>query len=381
MTDPLSALDQSRRASRWADVAPAWRSPKRIPALLDVIKRSRPARTFLRFLGQQGPLLCAGIAYMSLFSLTAAITVGWTAFTAVLGDHEQLRSSVIDAVNDMLPGLFISPASPHGLVDPDTLVSESSGLAAGIIAAGIALFTATSVVKSLARALRAMFGIGNLQEKPGTVLAQRIIGLVTLFVGVLSIAVLTSLGTLFHQTVTDWLGESSSTYLRPLYRLTTILMPLVVEFFVFVSLVRYVAGILPPLWDLMQGGILFAAGSFVLRLLGTSVLAANVSGPILSAAASLITLIVWVNLLAWVTLLAAAWTANPPGPPPGRTADTKIPGRPNYVTLSHPETLKWLPEVMAHLPEDVAAPVTVGNEPSPEHDPKTATPKSEPDTH
>ena len=305
MTDPLSALDQSRRASRWADVAAAWRSPKRIPALLDVIKRSRPARTFLRFLGQQGPLLCAGIAYMSLFSLTAAITVGWTAFTAVLGDHERLRSSVIDAVNDMLPGLFISPASPPGLVDPDTLVSESSGIAAGIIAAGIALFTATSVVKSLARALRAMFGIGNLQEKPGTILVQRIIGLVTLFVGVLSIAVLTSLGTLFHQTVTDWLGESSSTYLRPLYRLTTILVPLVVEFFVFVLLVSYVAGILPPLWDLMQGGIIFAAGSFVLRLLGTSVLAANVSGPILSAAASLITLIVWVNLLAWVALLAA----------------------------------------------------------------------------
>ncbi len=374
-------LTPDRRAATWSDLKQAWRDPKRVRSLIGVAKRTRLGRSLQRFFNQQGPLLSAGIAYMSLFSLTAAITVGWTAFSTLLGDNTRLRDAVLDASNQALPGLFITEHNPNGLVDPDTLVASPGISLTGLFALLVALFAATSVVKSLARAMRAMFGIGNLQEPLPAVLLHRVVGLLTLFVGVLSIAVLTSLGTFLHQLVVEWLGDSTSQWLRPLFNLLVVLVPFLVDFFVFVVFVRFVAGVLPGPWDLIQGGIIAATGSLLLRLLGTSILT-QVSGPILATATTLITLIVWVNLLAWVMLLAAAWTANPPGPVVAAVkGNTVIPGRPNYVTLSHPETLRWLPEIMHKLPPDVAVPTTIDDiEPSPEHDPKSAHPKSEPET-
>jgi membrane protein len=53
----------------------------------------------------------------------------------------------------------------------------------------------------------------------------------------------------------------------------------------------------------------------VVRVLGTSVVAGSASSnPILTSFAVIVTLLVWMNLIARIVLLAAAWTADPPGP-------------------------------------------------------------------
>ena len=41
-----------------------------------------------------------------LSGIFAALTIGFTAFMAVLGDNERLRDEVLDAVDDALPGLI-----------------------------------------------------------------------------------------------------------------------------------------------------------------------------------------------------------------------------------------------------------------------------------
>ena len=59
--------------------------------------------------------------------------------------------------------------------------------------------------------------------------------------------------------------------------------------------------------------MLAASGLAVVRILGTTVVAGSVSkNPLFTSVTVLVTLLVWVNLVARIVLLAAAWTADPP---------------------------------------------------------------------
>ena len=50
-----------------------------------------------------------------------------------------------------------------------------------------------------------------------------------------------------------------------------------------------------------------------MRLLGTTVVAGSVNkNPLFASVAVIVTLLVWINLIARIVLLAAAWTADPP---------------------------------------------------------------------
>ena len=61
-------------------------------------KHTRPARANARFGARSGGVLTGGIAYAALFSVFAALTIGYTIFMAVLGDNDELRQQVLDAV-------------------------------------------------------------------------------------------------------------------------------------------------------------------------------------------------------------------------------------------------------------------------------------------
>ena len=50
-------------------------------------------------------VLTGGIAYSALFSVFAALALGWTIFVAVLGDDAALRQDVLATVDATLPGL------------------------------------------------------------------------------------------------------------------------------------------------------------------------------------------------------------------------------------------------------------------------------------
>ena len=72
--------------------------------LWDRVKHTRPMRANARFGARSGGVLTGGIAYAALFSVFAALTIGFTAFMAVLGDNERLRDEVLDAVDDGVAG-------------------------------------------------------------------------------------------------------------------------------------------------------------------------------------------------------------------------------------------------------------------------------------
>jgi len=281
----------------------------RAKALLEWWKHTRPARANARFGARSGGVLTGGIAYAALFSVFAALTIGYTIFMAVLGGNDELRQKVLDSVNASLPGL-IDTGDGAGMIDPDSLVLSGSLTATGIIAVVVLLLSAIAAMAALRTALRAMFA----EEGGGNAVlgkARELGGFAGMAIAVLISALVTTGVASAASWVLEALGWGSSTTV--VLRALGILVAFVVDAATFLLLVKVLAGENPPWRELRWGAVIAGVGIGVVRILGTSVVAGSVNkNPLFTSVAVIVTLLVWINLIARIVLLAAAWTADPP---------------------------------------------------------------------
>lgn len=305
---------------------------------------TRPGRMNARYGAARGAQLAGGIAYAALFSVFSALTIAFTVGLRIIGDNAELRQAVLDAVDDALPGIVQTGDDPDapGLLNPDSLVVDTGLTLTSVVAAVTLLLSALAVMGALSGSIRAMFGLvapaGNLV----LVKLRDLLGFVVLGVSVFVTAALGIASGAAGSWVTSLLGLESSIG-AILVRALGLVGAFGVDLLVFVALIRVVGGARPPRRDLWTGAAIGALGAGVIRLLGTSLVGGASANPLLGAAVAVVTLLLWVNLVARLTLYVAAWTANPPSP----TADTADPTAlhvresPNYVTLSSPRTLDW----------------------------------------
>jgi len=300
-------------------------------------QQTRAARANARFGAAGGGVLTGGIAYAALFSVFAALTIAYTAFVAVLGRDAQLRRDVLSSVSASLPGL-VDTGSGDGLVKPDDLVLGAGLNVAGAVAVVVLLLSATSALAALRTAVRAMFDersgggnalTGKLREVAG------LVGMALAFLvsAALGLAVTSAAGWLLR-LVGLGAGVGAATTVLGLG------VALVVDAATFVLVVRVLAGIHPPWHDLRQGALICAVGVGVVRLLGASVVAGGArQNAVLASFAAVVTLLVWINLIARIVLLSAAWTADPPvaaaGPARGASAGP-LEGGPALVSEAAP---------------------------------------------
>ncbi|WP_421732653.1 YihY/virulence factor BrkB family protein [Cellulomonas sp.] len=281
-------------------------------------KHTRPGRANARFRARSGGVLSGGIAYAALFSVFAALTLSYTAFVAVLGDNDELRERVLHAVDSTYPHL-LDTGDGQGAIDPEVLELSTNLTVAGIVAVVVLLLSAIAAMTALRRSVRAMFAT-ELGGNPVLGKARDLGGFVGMaFAVLLSATLTTGLGTV-ASWILDALGWDGLT--TAVLRALGILVAFAIDVALFVLVVTVLAAEHPPRRDLLRGALIAATGLGVVRTLGTSVVAASVSkNPLFTSVAVLVTLLVWVNLIARILLLAAAWTAAPPYvEPPGRPA-------------------------------------------------------------
>jgi membrane protein len=293
-------------AGRWARVV------QRLKDLWSWWQRTRAARALARFGAAGGGVLTGGIAFNALFSVFAALTLGWTIFMAVLGGNDALREDVLAAIDANLPGL-IDTGDGSGLVDPDDLILSAQLSLTSLAAIVVLLLSASRFMAALRVAVRAVLGVAS---DPGNLLAGKLrelaamagVGLAILLSAVLSLALTSLTGAVLGAVGWEEAG-------RAVGAVVGVLVSFVVDAAMFVLIVRVLAGVRPPTRDLVWGAVGAAVGMGALRLLGTSVVAGSTErNALLAGFTVLITLLLWVNLLARVVLLAAAWTADPPMP-------------------------------------------------------------------
>ncbi|HIZ35770.1 MAG TPA: YihY/virulence factor BrkB family protein [Candidatus Ruania gallistercoris] len=312
----------------------------RIKALMTWWKNTRVARMLARYGVANGAMLSGGIAFSALFSIFAALVIGFSAFMLVIGDNIELRDRVIDTINEAMPMTLIG--TEEGQISPDQLQPSGGTGIAGIIAVLVLLNTATRVPANLRNAVRAMFGLLAPADSPVMGKLRDLLGFLGLAISVLLTTVLGVAAGTAGEWVLAQVGLEDSTGGRWLLTILGVLVPLIVDMLVFVWVYRVLAGVRPPRRDLWTGALLAGIGSGVLRYLGTTVVGSVSDNPLFQGSAALGVLLLWVNFLVRITLMVAAWMANPPQPPEvDDEMITHADETPNYITLSVPETLAW----------------------------------------
>jgi membrane protein len=269
-----------------------------------------------------------GIAYSALFSVFAALALGYTIFMAVLGGNVLLRTDVLTAVDANLPGL-IDTGDNRGLIDPGDLVLSTGLSWAGLGAIAVLLFSASLSMAALRTAVRAVFGDFATPQNLFVGKARELAGVAGVAVAILASAVLTLAVTALSDAILGALGWDAAA--RVVGRVIGVVVAFVTDAGMFVLVVRVLAGIHPPRRDLLEGAGLAGIGMGVVRVLGTSVVAGSAGrNALLASFTVLVTLLVWINLLARIVLVAAAWTADPPlpdaDPPPDAPDAPVVPG-------------------------------------------------------
>lgn len=276
---------------------------------------TRPGRALSRFNAANGAVLSGGMAYAALFSLFAALAIGYTLFVRVLGGDADLRVAVLDQIDTWVPGLV--DTGHGGVLSPADLVISTGLSWTSAIAALVLLWSATNFMGALRTSVRAMFGETNGHGNPVTDRLRQLLGFVLLGVGVL----VTAAASVAVSAAVPWTLESlglDGGAVSFAVRAGGALVTLALDAVVVAAVVRYVGGVRTDWRELMYGSLAVGVVAGGLRYLGTEVISnAAARNALLASFAVVVTILVLVNLLARVLLLACAWVADPE-PPAGR---------------------------------------------------------------
>ena len=312
-----------------------------LKGLISKVMASRVMRAFQRYGKARGALLAGGIAYSALFSIVAALTIAWTVFMATLGGNAQLRSSVIQAVNQVLPSI-LEDGSGGGMINPDSLVLDSAINPASIIAALVLLWTSIGMMTNIRQTVQDMFGIVAPVENFAVQKLRDLGGFIAMALGIVGSALLGTAAGTMGGTIAGWIGLGDNPVISFLVRVLGLLVAALVAAGTFAFLFRVTAAVRPLRRDMLIGCGLGGVAVQIVLALGTGIVSSVSDDPLLAASASLATLLLFVNLLSRVLLLVAAFTANPPAPvTPQSDEEVHFKETPNFVTESAEHTLDW----------------------------------------
>lgn len=260
-----------------------------------------------RYQRAQGDLLAAGVTYFAFLGLFPVLLLVASIIGLVLSGDELLQEELFDAIREAFPG-----ATGRSLVD------QLSGAIDGAEYIGL-----IGLVGSVYAGLRTMdkLRIGMEQIWKGRVdepdvlrdNLQDLVALVAL--GAVGLASLGLTGGVTQATseVLRFLGVEGQPGFGTLTRVLGIGLALAADVGVFLWLLRVVPSVSHPLLRLLPGALFGAVGFEALKLIGGYYLSLISDSVAASAFGGTVGLLVWINLVARLAFLTAAWTATLPG--------------------------------------------------------------------
>jgi membrane protein len=281
-----------------------------VGATLDRLRATRLWRAWGRYGQVRGNVLAGGIAYFAFFSLFPALAVGFTVFGLVLGGRPDLRSQVVDYVNQTFGGAVVIGTEPdQGVVQITTLTQGNVLTIAGGFGLLLLLASGVGWVGALRDGISAIFGrpagsnpvITKLRDV-GT-LAGVGLGALTSVLGGLLVNGATG-------NVLDWVGLGPSRLAGILVGVLSSVVLLIIDTALLLLMLRLMGGKGLPFDDLFTAALAGGVGLGLLKVFGGVLLRFASHNRFLAASAVLVGLLVWMNLMARVALLCAAWAAT-----------------------------------------------------------------------
>lgn len=263
----------------------------------------RVVRVWLHYSERRGPMLSDSVTYRALFSVFAGVLLGFSFAALWLSGNPEALRSLMGAVDAAIPGLV----GKGGIIDVSDIEAPAGLTVAGIIALVGLVGAAIGAIGSLRVALRTLADRVHDDLFFLWVLLRNLLLAIAIGGGFVLSAGATFVGTSFVGTVLDWMGITQDGFADFATRAVSVVvvfildMALVALAFVTLSGVRAHAR---PLWS---GAFFGALGLTVLQQLSGLFVRGAGSNPLLASFASLIALLLWLNLSTQVILLASTW--------------------------------------------------------------------------
>jgi membrane protein len=256
-------------------------------------------------------VFAGGITYASFFSLFPALAAGFSIFGLVVSNDPELQARVVNAVNTAFGTPIVKlTEDDEGVVLLSSLTSGNVLTIAGILALAGLIWTGLGWLGAMREGIRAMFGQPRAE---GNFMIKKAWDLVVLagFGGVILISA--GSGVVVNSatnTLLSTVGLDGSTLAGILVGVLSAVLLLVVDFTVLVILFRVLAGIHLPPEDLRDSALAGAVALGVLKIFAGVLLGRLTDNKFLATFAVALGLLIWLNLIARVTLLSAAWAAQ-----------------------------------------------------------------------
>lgn len=271
------------------------------------LERWKPYQAWQRFGTARGNLLAAGIAYFAFFSLFPAFALAAVVFGFLLQGRPDLLAAVGDSLNQMLPGFVQTEANPEGLIKlapPETTtLSFAGGLAfATLVVSGLGW------LGSLRDGIRAVLGV---KASPGNALTDKLRDLGVLVLLGVAVLLSASMSSLVGGAM-GWLADRLQLGGLSTFAVAAagVVVTLAVDTRVMVVLLRLLSGVPLPWRDVRAGAIVGGVGMTLLKLVGAQLIAQATKNPLFGSIVVVVGLLFWLNIVARVILVGAAWAAN-----------------------------------------------------------------------
>lgn len=265
----------------------------------------KPVRAFLLFQEHHGPVLADSVTYRALFAVFAGVLLGFSILGLWLAGDDRAMQALVAAVDQVIPGLI---GEEDGAVDPDDLIQPIVFNVTGVVALVGLVGTAIGAVGSLGIAFR------EIADQPPErtffllVLLRNLAIAVGIGLALAASAIVTVAGTAALEAVFDWIGVAEHSALTDAgVRAISILVALVIDAVAIAVLFRVLSGLRPRARSLWTGALLGGIALTGLQVLSALFVGGAATNPLLASFASLIALMIWLNLSCQVMLLSAAY--------------------------------------------------------------------------
>ncbi|MFA5607522.1 MAG: YhjD/YihY/BrkB family envelope integrity protein [Leucobacter sp.] len=261
----------------------------------------RIVRAILRYNERRGPMLADSITYRALFSVFAAVLLGFSVVALWMSGNPDVMAALTEALESVVPGI-------GRIVDPTNIGAPIGFSVVGVFSLIGLVAAAISAVGSLRTAIRVLADEFSDDTLFLWVLLRNMLVAVG-FGGLLGVAAAASvIGGAGIGAVNDWLGVSDGNIVaRVLTRVFGIAIVLVIDTLAIALVFRVLSGVRPPARALWFGALIGGIGLTVLQELSGLFVRGATANPLLASFATLVALLIWFNLSSQVILVASSY--------------------------------------------------------------------------
>jgi membrane protein len=278
---------------------PSWLS-RTVSAAIAWALGLRFVRALLLFSEKRASTLADGITYRALFSIFAAVLLGFSVAGLWLAGNPAAWQVLVETVSYAIPGLL----GEDGLVDPNTINAPISFSVTGIISLVALIGAANGAVASMRTALRRIADTEADDLAFPWVLLRDLalaVGIAIAFALSAGLTFAARLGMREFEQWTGWAGVWWSG------QAVSLLIVLALNVALVAGVIVVISGMKPSARALWTGSLMGGLGLLALQELSSLFVGGASNNPLLASFASLIALLLWVNFSILVVLYAACY--------------------------------------------------------------------------